>query len=382
MKPKPTVELEAQRVAALLLSRQSRASPQDEARALESVDLGTLELTCARSAGLEQVALWAIGELRLAEQLQALGMPQRHSAAALGLIVARMAGAARATPAWLGERSALGEMLGVDFQAFGPLVLRRAAEGLLTHRKALEAHLRARVHDLFGPPGAELVYDLTNACLQAAPGDEARARGDGPPVTLGLVVDPRGFIHGSAHFATEVAAGKPLKRMLAGLGAPPGALVAINRDAASAANLDWLRANGYHDLCRGETGWSPPRWGGVGDVLTDLESVFASLRPGPRLGPVEHAAEGRDAAQLFITALACQCVQLIRRRLAANDIHVNWSIVRQVLAGQCRVTVSVRRDDGRALHVRQATRADPDQLAIFQALGIDPAPGGVQKTII
>ena len=376
----PVLEVEAQRVAALLLSRQSRAAPRDEARTLESIDLGTLALTCARSAGLEQVGLWAIEELCLGLQLQALGMPQRHRAAAVALIVGRMAGVAWGTHGWLGERSALGELLGVDFQAFSPAVLRRAAEGLLTYRKALEAHLSARMHQLFGPLAAAPVYGLTNACLRGAPRAVGKARGDAPPVTLGLVVDPRGFIHGSAHFNTEVAAGKPLKRMLAGLDAPPGALVAIDRDAATASNLDWLRANGYHDLCRGETGWSPPRWGGAGEVLTELETVFGSLRPG--LGVDEGDAEERDAAYLFITVLACQCVQLIRRRLTANGIDANWSTVRQVLAGQCRVTVSVRREDGRALHVRQATRADPEQLAIFQVLGIDPAPGGVQKTII
>jgi hypothetical protein len=52
------------------------------------------------------------------------------------------------------------------------------------------------------------------------------------------------------------------------------------------------------------------------------------------------------------------------------------------MAGQCRVTASFRRADGRALHVRKATRAEPEQLAIYRALNLDSAPGGVCKTIV
>ena len=45
-------------------------------------------------------------------------------------------------------------------------------------------------------------------------------------------------------------------------------------------------------------------------------------------------------------------------------------------------SVTFRRGDGRTLHVRKATRAETDQKAIYDALGIDPAPGGVRKMIV
>jgi len=32
--------------------------------------------------------------------------------------------------------------------------------------------------------------------------------------------------------------------------------------------------------------------------------------------------------------------------------------------------------------VRKATRAEPAQLAIIQALGSDPSPGGIQKMVV
>ncbi len=37
--------------------------------------------------------------------------------------------------------------------------------------------------------------------------------------------------------------------------------------------------------------------------------------------------------------------------------------------------------DGRSLHVRKATVAEPDLLAIYRALGIGAAPGGIRKLI-
>ena len=47
-----------------------------------------------------------------------------------------------------------------------------------------------------------------------------------------------------------------------------------------------------------------------------------------------------------------------------------------------RVTATFRRPDRRTLHVRTATQAEPEQRAIYDALGIDPQPGGVRKTTI
>jgi hypothetical protein len=44
-----------------------------------------------------------------------------------------------------------------------------------------------------------------------------------------------------------------------------------------------------------------------------------------------------------------------------------------------RVTATFRQRDGRTLHVRKATVAEPALRAIYQALEIDMAPGGVRK---
>ena len=47
---------------------------------------------------------------------------------------------------------------------------------------------------------------------------------------------------------------------------------------------------------------------------------------------------------------------------------------------QQRVTASFQRANGGALHIRKATRPETELAAIYQALNLDPLPGGVQKT--
>ena len=45
-------------------------------------------------------------------------------------------------------------------------------------------------------------------------------------------------------------------------------------------------------------------------------------------------------------------------------------------------TATFRRADGRTLHVRKATRAEAPQQAIYDALGVGSAAGGIRKSIV
>ena len=75
-------------------------------------------------------------------------------------------------------------------------------------------------------------------------------------------------------------------------------------------------------------------------------------------------------------------VQTIGQRLAENGQHESWAALRRILEGQQRVTATFQRKDGRTLHLRKATQAEPRQLEIYRALGADPAPGGIRKMIV
>lgn len=117
--------------------------------------------------------------------------------------------------------------------------------------------------------------------------------------------------------------------------------------------------------------------------LTDIESVFRSFKSELGLRPVFHHKENRADGHLFITVLAYQCVQLIRTELKAQaQINDSWQTLRQTMQVQRRTTTSMRRADGRMLHVRKTSKAEPELARIYQALGMDASPGGVKKLVV
>ncbi len=115
-------------------------------------------------------------------------------------------------------------------------------------------------------------------------------------------------------------------------------------------------------------------------MLTELEAVFRSLKAELGLRPNYHRKEERIEGHLFITLLAYHLVHIIRAQLKAQEIHDSWQTIRQKMENQQRVTVSLPCEDGKTLHLRKATRAEPHQKEIYDALGIPSQPGSVQKT--
>ena len=525
----PGLETHAQRIAAQLLAR---SDAPDDGPDIQRVDVDSLELVRPRSVGVEHVGLWAMDQLALRTRLPELGLSGSLCAAAIGSVIARMArpGSERATRRWLGERSALGELLEVDFQTMGPMQLYRASDALMAHREAIERHLFDRAMGLFDLHPTVTLYDLTNTFFEGEAARQPKAqrghskdkRTDCPLLTLALVLDSSGFVRRSKVFAGNVREHHTVAEMLEALNAPREALVVMDRGIATEDRVQWLRNHGYRYLVvsrerirqfdpdaaqrietaqrqgvhlhkvvsedgqearlycfseeraakergiverfarRFETaltalsdGLSRPRtrkrvdqvWERIGRLkaknqrvaqhydieldtdpsaeratavrftrrpvegsmmthpgvyclrsnqtdwdeetlwrtyvtLTDLEAVFRSLKSELGLRPIFHHKPIRAEGHLFITVIAYQLVQLIRRRLREAGEHASWNTIRRILEGQQRITATFRRADGRTLHVRKATRAEPPQQAIYDALGIDPAPGATRKTIV
>ena len=531
----PALESHAQRITATLLARErigAASSPAGQGHDLQHVDVDSLELLRPRSVGVEHVGLWAMNQLGLPAVLEHLGIGASLRAAALGSVIARMArpGSERATRRWLRERSALGELLGVDFATMGPMRLYRASDALMAHREAIERHLFDRAMDLFDLHPTVTLYDLTNTYFEGEAGLQPKARRghskdkrtDRPLLTLGLVLDASGFVRRSQVFAGNVREPHTLAQMLDALHAPRSALVVMDRGIATSDRVRWLREHRYRYLvvsrertrhfdaeaalsletashhhvhlhkvvsddgqevrlyCFSEQraakeraiverfasrfeaaltqlcdGLSKPRthkridqvWQRIGRLkessrgvaqhyditldtdetgqratavrftrqpltgsmlthpgvyclrsnhtewdeatlwrtyftLTDIEAVFRSLKSELGLRPIYHHKPLRAEGHLFITVIAYQLVQVIRRRLRQAGQCASWTTLRRILEGQQRITATFRRADGATLHVRKATRAEPPQQAIYEALGIDSTPGGTRKTIV
>ena len=136
---------------------------------------------------------------------------------------------------------------------------------------------------------------------------------------------------------------------------------------------------GVYCLRSNETTWDAAKLWHTYMMLTDLEAVFRGLKSELGLRPVFHQKDDRTEGHLFITVLAYQMVQAIRRKLAAQGEHLSWTGLREILAVQQRVTATFRQRDGRTLHVRKSTVAEPALRKLYDALAIEAAPGGVQK---
>ena len=143
---------------------------------------------------------------------------------------------------------------------------------------------------------------------------------------------------------------------------------------------------GVYCLRSNETDWSEERLWRTYTLLTDLEAVFRALKSELGLRPIHHRTPRRAEGHLFITVIAYQLVQVIRRRLAKRGDgpirSASWTTLRRILGGRQRVTATFKRADGRTLHVRKATRAEPKQQAILNALRIDSSAGGTHKAIV
>jgi transposase len=254
--PEP-LERAAQRYAAQILA--ARSETLDEtAVCFEEVDVDGLALVRPRSVGIEHLALHAAEQLGLHQVLEDLGFNRHQRAAALGNIIGRLCFPASesATHAWLQQRSALGELIGYDFEGMAAKRLYEASDLLWKHRQALEERLYKAEKTLFAFEETVTLYDLTNTYFEGVShasslsqqGHSKEKRSDAPLVTLGLVLDGSGFPRTSRIFPGNASEPQTLEVMLSGLQASPEAVVVLDAGLASEENIDWLRTEGYRYL--------------------------------------------------------------------------------------------------------------------------------------
>lgn len=167
--------------------------------------------------------------------------------------------------------------------------------------------------------------------------------------------------------------------------------VCVEQDPATgkASALVWKRIKpidetlpGVYCLRTNQDTWDEGALWRIYTMLTDLEAVFRCLKSELGLRPIYHHKTDRVSGHLFISVLAYHLVHTIRFQLKSCGIHLSWEGIRRELAGQDRVTVTLKRADGRTLHIRKATRPEPRQQVIYDALGIGDRPGKTEKSLI
>ena len=169
--------------------------------------------------------------------------------------------------------------------------------------------------------------------------------------------------------------------------------ITVTRDPESelAKSILWKREEkqgsqathpGVYCLRTNETQWDEAKLWKTYTMLTDLEGVFRSLKSELGMRPIYHRKEERVSGHLFITLLAYHLVQTLRLPLKTQGIQDSWQTLRKKMENQQRVTATFNCEGGDTLHLRKATQAEPEQVEIYNALGLDMSPGGIQKTVV
>jgi transposase len=169
--------------------------------------------------------------------------------------------------------------------------------------------------------------------------------------------------------------------------------VTVTADEAqlNALSIEWKRVEksnsqathpGVYCLRSNLTDWDEEALWRTYTMLTDLEGVFRSLKSELGLRPIYHHKEERVNGHIFITLIAYHLVQTLRVQLKTEDCHDSWQTIRQKVENQQRITVTLQREDGKTIHLRKATKAEPQQSDLYKMLGISEQPGGIKKTLI
>jgi len=117
-------------------------------------------------------------------------------------------------------------------------------------------------------------------------------------------------------------------------------------------------------------------------MLTDIEDAFRSMKSDLGLRPVYHHNEYRADGHLFITVLAYHVLHAIRFKLRQKGITHSWPVIRKGLSTHVRITTTMKRDDGKMIHIRKSCRPEPFQIQIYDALNLPRRPGKTTKTIL
>jgi hypothetical protein len=113
--------------------------------------------------------------------------------------------------------------------------------------------------------------------------------------------------------------------------------------------------------------------------LTDLESVFRTLKTELGLRPIFHKTTTRVDAHLFITLLAYTIIHTIRYKLKTNNINYSWNTIRDITHNQVRITTTAKCKDGKILYLRKSSLVNEKHKEICNLLSINHKAGEITK---
>ncbi len=240
--------------------RRGRPALAEESSTI-AVDPERVTMEEAREAGTVHAGHQVWQQLGLREILQHAGLSdsacQLSEAMTLNRLIFPLS--EHAMPDWM-RRTALADILGVDFSSLHDDALYRNLDRLYPNRERIEAELTEREKTLFHLDDTLYLYDLTSTYFegQAASNPQAKRgysrdkRPDCKQVLVGLVLDRDGFpkahevFDGNRQDRTTV--GEMLDQLEKRTGRKAGSTVVVDRGMAYQEDLEQIRAHGHHYL--------------------------------------------------------------------------------------------------------------------------------------
>ncbi|HWP57075.1 MAG TPA: IS1634 family transposase [Candidatus Acidoferrales bacterium] len=228
------------------------------------IDADRVNTEQPREAGPVHVGHQVWRQLGLDAILSRAGLSKRACVLSEAMVLNRLIFplSERAMADWI-RRSAMGDILGVDFSELHENSLYRNLDRLHPNREQIERELAEQEKTLFNLDETLYLYDLTSTYFeglalrnpQAKRGYSRDKRSDCKQVVVGLVLDREGFPKAHEVFDGNVQDRATVDEMLTVLerrsGKRAGSTVVVDRGMAYAENLKQIRARGYHYIVAG-----------------------------------------------------------------------------------------------------------------------------------
>ena len=310
--------------------------------ALIKVDPTQVSTERHREAGPVHVGYWFWQRLDLDRILGACGLSATVRRLACAMVLNRLIAPAseHAMPAWL-RRTALGDLLGTNFDAIAEDPLYEVLDKLHPHRAAIEAALVERERSLFNLDITIYLYDLTSTYFEGACARNPKAkrgysrdhRPDCKQVVVALVINRDGFA-----ITHEVLAGNTQDRatlatmldlLAARAGLKEGATVVVDRGMAFDENIAEIKRRKLHYVvaCR-----QPERDRWLAD-FEDTDGFIPVLRqpsplnPGQKKTAIEVKSR-RDGDQTYVLCRSAQRIPKDRAIRAKQEFRLRADIDR------------------------------------------------------
>ncbi|MDR2457979.1 MAG: IS1634 family transposase [Clostridiales Family XIII bacterium] len=256
--PEQSIEQEAKRLVHLIQLKECFSGEVDSNKtSLNGYYLEDMDYVEPRTVGLENISMHALNELQIDKIFSEVGFNQHQSNLSKALIIGRMIHPASelSTYYWLQKFSALGEILGEDFNFLSHMSLYRACDNLLAKKDEIETKLFDNI--LYDKSRGDTIclYDITNTYLEGQPknnkakyGLSKEKRSDCLLVSLAIIIDGSGFIRKSIILPGNISEQSTLENMIEKLNPAPNTLFVMDRGIATSKNVTFLKENGYRYL--------------------------------------------------------------------------------------------------------------------------------------